>query len=159
MNGGETMAFEPYERDRAYSADDEPTTSGGVGGQVFLWVAWALAAAFWAAVGTTAINILQAGDNPALTLGGGEAEGGGLQWSLMTVIGVVILGAAIAFGAWRYATRDRRKDPMTERATRAEYDAIEAAGGDDDDIPDRNFAPGRREFDVRSPPPGPHSTV
>jgi hypothetical protein len=144
------MAFEPYsDRPRADYVDSDlgPTTSGGVGGQAFLWVAWALAAAFWAAVGTTAVKILQAGDNPAMALGGGEAEGGGLQWFVIDVVGVLILAAAIAFGASRWATRDRRRDAMTERATRAEYDAIEAAGGDED-LAARNFAPVRRESDI-----------
>lgn len=155
------MAYEPY-RDRStsdFDDDVQPTTAGGTAGQVFLWVAWALAAAFWAMVGTTAVHILMAGDNPAMALGGGDAEGGGLQWFSMTVVGVAILGLAIAFGAWRWATRDKRRDPMTERATRAEYDAIERAGGDDDDIPDRHFAPGRRESAPQTLPPSSHFGV
>lgn len=153
------MAFEPYEPERAYTApaDSEPTTSGGVGGQIFLWVAWSLAAAFWAAVGTTAFKILQAADNPAMARGGGEVEGGGLGFLTIDVIGgIIVLGGAIAYGLWRYSTRDRRKDAMTERATRAEYDAIERAGGDDDNIPDVRGAP--HAYPV-NPTPGSHSSV
>jgi hypothetical protein len=145
------MAYEPYaDRDRDLEIEAEPNTGGGIAGQTFLWIAWALAAAFWAAVGTSALGILQAGDNPAMALGGGEADGGGLQWFIIDVVGALILAAALAFGVYRYATRDRRKDPMTERATRAEYDAIEAAGGDDVDIPGPNFTPGRRDSDVEA---------
>jgi hypothetical protein len=137
------MTYEPY-ADRRREADIEPITSRNVAGKAFLWTAWALAAAFWTAVGTTGFKILGAADNPALNNG----ETGGFGW--LFIGGVALSGLAIAFGAFSFATRDRRKDAMTERATRAEYDAIEAAGGDDADIPGPDFTPGRRESDVQT---------
>ena len=109
------------------------TTSGGVGGKIFLWLAWALAAAFWALLLTTGAGILQAGDNPALSRGGAQADAGGVSWALITVVGgLVVLGLAIAYGSYRWASRDKSKDAMTEAATHAEYDLIEANGGDDE---------------------------
>lgn len=137
------MAYEPY-ADLSRETDTEPTTRRNVAGKAFLWTAWALAAAFWTAVGTTAFKIMGAADNPALNSG----ETGGFGW--LVIGGVALLGLAIAYGAFSFATRDRRKDAMTERATRAEYDAIEAAGGDDIDIPGPDFTPGRRESDAQT---------
>lgn len=111
----------------------EPTTSGGAGGLIFLWTAWALAAAFWAVMLTTAAGILQAAGNPALARGEAQADAGGISWMLINVIGgLVVLGLAIAWGSYRWASRDKRKDAMTEAATHAEYDLIEANGGDDE---------------------------
>jgi hypothetical protein len=104
---------------------------GDVGAKIFLWVAWAAAAAFWAFMLTTGIGILNS-TGPANGPGPGEVDAGGVGWGLMNVVGVVILGLAIAFGAFRYFTRDKRNDALTEAATHAEYDMVEAAGGDDD---------------------------
>ena len=117
----------------AYSTGYEPTTSGGVAGKIFLWIAWALAAGFWAFMLTTAAGILAAGDTPAIGRPGADADAGGISWLLIDVIGgLVVLGLAIAWGSWRWASRDKRKDGMTEAATHAEYDLIEANGGDDE---------------------------
>ncbi|MFC3079167.1 hypothetical protein ACFODL_13805 [Phenylobacterium terrae] len=46
----------------------------------------------------------------------------GAFWMLVTVIGVALLGAAIAWGMAYNSRRDRRKDALTEAATREEYD-------------------------------------
>ena len=111
----------------------EETTSGGVAGKIFLWIAWAVAAIFWGVMLTTGAGILQAGDSPALARGDAQADAGGISWMLITVIGgLIVLGLAIAWGAYRWATRDKSKDAMTEAATHAEYDLIEAHGGDDE---------------------------
>lgn len=104
---------------------------GDVGAKIFLWAAWAAAAAFWAFMLTTGIGILNS-TRGANGPGPGEVDAGGVGWGLMNVVGVVILGLAIAYGAFRYFTRDKRDDALTEAATRAEYDMVEAAGGDDD---------------------------
>lgn len=133
------MAVRPYSDldDAAYVSErrDETyveTTSGGVAGKIFLWVAWALAAAFWAFSLTTGIGIINS-IGPASGPGPGEADAGGVSWMLINLVGgVLILGGALAYGAYRYATRDKSKDAMTEAATHAEYDMIEANGGDDE---------------------------
>lgn len=131
------MAVRPSSQARTLPADERndyaETTSGGVAGQIFLWVAWALAAAFWAFALTTGVGILSMGGPATNGPGPGEVDAGGVGWMLINVIGgLVILGLAIAYGAYRYATRDKRNDPITEAATHAEYDMVEAAGGDDD---------------------------
>ncbi|MGA0604756.1 hypothetical protein ACO2Q0_02045 [Phenylobacterium sp. VNQ135] len=133
------MAVRPYSDldstryDTGYERRHEvvETTSGGVGGKIFLWVAWALAAAFWAFTLTAGVGILNSMGS-ANGPGPGEVDAGGVGWGLMNVVGVVVLGLALAYGAYRYFSRDKRTDALTEAATRAEYDMVEAAGGDDD---------------------------
>lgn len=133
------MAVRPYSDldDRAYAnerRDDAyaETTSGGVGAKIFLWVAWALAAAFWGFSLSTGIGIINS-VGPADGPGAGETGFGGISWMLINFIGgVVILGGALAYGAYRYATRNKANDALTEAATHAEYDMIEANGGDDE---------------------------
>lgn len=131
------MAVRPYSEADTYDADRRDdhaeTSGGGLGGQIFLWLAWALAAAFWGVVLTTGVGILGVGPPPSNGPGPGEVDAGGISWLLINFIGgLVVLGLAIAWGSYRWATRDRRKDPITEAATHAEYDMVEAAGGDDD---------------------------
>jgi hypothetical protein len=125
---------------RTYGDYDAPaaeagyeTTGSGLGGKIFIWVAWAAAAIFWGFTLSTGIGILKAANNPALTSGEGGMDLGGLAWFLMEVVGgVVVLGLAIAWGTARWASRNKAMDPVTEATTRAEYDMAEAAGGDDD---------------------------
>lgn len=45
-----------------------------------------------------------------------------ISWELAFPIGVLLLGLALAFGLWRYKTRNKANDPLTEEATRQEYD-------------------------------------
>jgi hypothetical protein len=106
------------------------STQRGVGALVFVWLGWALLAAFWG-VGLTAFSgILTAiGNNPGTAMGG--ADVGGVGWFMMTVVGVFILGVALAYGVARYHTRDRRLDAVTETATAALYDQVQAQGGED----------------------------
>jgi hypothetical protein len=42
-------------------------------------------------------------------------------WLLVTVIGVIALGAAIAYGMWRNSHRTAAERRLTEAATHAEY--------------------------------------
>jgi hypothetical protein len=102
------------------------------GAQIFIWIAWCLLFAFW-----TFSMIIDVGIFRALAQGGpGSIRGGvgpgGAGFFLMTVLGAIVLGIAIAYGAARWATRDRRSDAMTEASTAALYNAIERAGGDDE---------------------------
>lgn len=108
------------------------TSGAGVAGKVFIWLAWAFAAAFWAFSLTTGVGILNAMGSPAADATAGAPDAGGIGWFLMTVVGgTVVLGVAIAYGLASYLSRDKRKDPMTEAATHALYDTIERQGGDD----------------------------
>lgn len=123
------MAVRPYSdlgHDR--SAD---RSGGGAGAMIFLWSAWAIAAAFWAAVLTTGVGILRSTGGASASADVGFSGG---AWALMNMVGATILGLALAYGALRYFTRDKRMDPVTEAATRQEYDILEANGGDDEVI-------------------------
>ena len=104
------------------------TAAGGAAGKIFLWVAWSAAAIFWGFMLTTGAGILQAAGNPALQAGG---DSGGMML-LIGVIAAIVVLAVIAWFSARWAGRNRRLDPVTEAATRAEYDLIEAHGGDDE---------------------------
>lgn len=130
------MAVRPFDDTQygdTHSAYGDSAEHGGVAGKAFLWLAWALAAAFWGFSLTTGAGILGALGAPSNGPGPGEVDAGGLSWMLITVVGgVVLLGGALAYGALRYATRDKNRDSATEAATHALYDITEAAGGDDE---------------------------
>jgi hypothetical protein len=101
-------------------------------GMAVLWIAWALAFAFWAFFMMVFFGILQAitAGGPGSIRGGFDAAGGGFLF--MDVIGgIVLLGTAIAWGMAQWATRDKRRDALTEAATAELYDSVERAGGDD----------------------------
>ena len=102
-----------------------------VGEHFFIWIAWALAAAFWGAAMTTFFGILDAvSRGPPATVGGGDF--GGVAWLIIDVVaGLVLLGAVLAVGAGMSARRNRRLDPAGEAATAALYDDIERQGGED----------------------------
>lgn len=45
-----------------------------------------------------------------------------LSWEFLWGVGIAVLALAIAWGAWRNATRNRANDRVTEEATRREYE-------------------------------------
>jgi len=111
------------------AADADARRERSLGEHVFIWIAWALAAAFWGATMTSFFGILRAAGQPS-PAPMGAADAGGISWAIIDVAGgVVVLGLALAYGAYRYATRDRRMDPVTEAATARLYDAEERADG------------------------------
>lgn len=62
-------------------------------------------------------------------------DSGGAGWTLMTIIGPIVLIAVIAWAALRNRS-SRASDNETERATRDLYRAEDKAHrGEDDDIP------------------------
>ncbi len=86
---------------------------------------------------TLLLFIAVAGFLPVATMTGGGilqavADGGAaasagtppsaIPYLLIDVVGVVLLGLGLAYGVYRYHTRDRRLDPLTEAATKAQYD-------------------------------------
>ncbi|RYG89273.1 MAG: hypothetical protein EON59_01720 [Alphaproteobacteria bacterium] len=44
-----------------------------------------------------------------------------LSWELAWPIGIALLGLAIAYGVWRYHSRNKANDAITEAATRELY--------------------------------------
>ena len=121
------MATGPY--DDAYRAEgrrelDAPRERS-VGELVFIWIAWALAAAFWGMTMTTIMGIVRSvmAPGPGVT---GNADAGGIAWVLIDVVGgLVLLGLAMAYGAWMFAHRNRALDPVGEAATAELYDRSE----------------------------------
>lgn len=103
----------------------------GVGGQIVLWIVWSLAFAFWAFTMSSFFGILSEINRTGAQGLEGGINAGGAGSLMMVVVGVVVLGAAIAWGAARWATRDKRLDPVTEASTAALYDSIERRGGDE----------------------------
>lgn len=47
----------------------------------------------------------------------------GIGWEIAYILGAIALAAGIAYGLIQYYSRDKRKDAITEEATRMEYDA------------------------------------
>jgi hypothetical protein len=60
----------------------------------------------------------------------------GAFWLVVTVVGVALLGAVMAWAAARTARRDRAQDALTEAATRQQYDHPNA--GDKTASPDHD---------------------
>ena len=103
-----------------------------LGAQIFLWMAWTLAFAFWALTMSSFIGILKALGSGAPGGIQGGADAGGAGFMLMDVVGGLVgLGLLIAWGMARSASRDKRLDASTEASTAALYDHIERRGGDD----------------------------
>ena len=130
-----TRTYDDAALDRDYRSDAadyvETTRYRDPAGTAFVWLGWALAFAFWALTMSSFIGILSAvgSGDPAAAKGGMDAGGAG--WFVLEVVGVMVLGGALGWGALRYATRDKRLDPMTEASTAALYDSVERNGGDD----------------------------
>jgi hypothetical protein len=118
-----------YRTDHATYA--EVSTYRDPGGLAFIWIAWAIGFAFWAFTMSSFFGIVSAltAGVPGGIQGGIDAGGAGVL--LMEVAGVVILGGAIAWGAARWATRDKSLDPMTEASTAALYDSGNRTASDD----------------------------
>jgi hypothetical protein len=125
------MAGAPYEERSAFRdrpLDDAPRERS-LGEHVFIWIAWALAAAFWGAVLTTGVGIVRSVSQPSPAVGGVEA--GGIGYLLLAVVGgMLLLGLAMAYGSWMFARRNRRLDPVTEAATAELYDRAGRPGGE-----------------------------
>jgi hypothetical protein len=133
-------------RNETYATSEE-ARERSVGEHIFIWIAWALAAAFWGATTTVFIGILRAVSTPTPGVSGG-ADAGGIGFLLMDVVGgLVLLGAVLAYGSWMYAKRNRRLDPVTEAGTAALYDSIERQGGED--MTSRSPDRARRDADFR----------
>lgn len=44
-----------------------------------------------------------------------------LAWEMLWLVGIVVLGLGLAWGSWRYHTRNKANDRITEEATRELY--------------------------------------
>ena len=122
-----------YDAPHVAPEDHAETRAHAGSGVIFLWVMWLLTAAWFFpfAISTTA-GILEAVAQPSpLPPGYVPTGAGGAQWALLEVGGVILLGVAIAYGLYRYHTRDRALDPAAEAATKDIYDNAQRAREDD----------------------------
>ena len=109
----------------------KPRRERNVAEHVFIWLAWALAAAFWVATLTTFGGILQSIVRTPPEVRGG-VDFGGVAWLIIDVVGgIIVLGGALAYASLMYARRNRRLDPAGEVATASLYDAVERQGGEE----------------------------
>jgi hypothetical protein len=123
------MPAAPYDQTEP-AGDAEATRERSLGEHIFIWTAWALAAAFWGATMTAFAGILRAITEPSSGVAG-RADAGGVAWVLIDVVGgLLILGLALAYGSAIVARRNRRLDSVTEAGTAALYDRIERFGGE-----------------------------
>jgi hypothetical protein len=99
-----------------------------VGEHIFIWIAWALAAAFWGASLTTMVEIFRAAGQalPAIDAPGAP---GGSAYLVLVVTAFLVLALAIAYASIRSATS--RSGAAGEAATAALYNSIERQGGED----------------------------
>jgi hypothetical protein len=124
---------------------DEAPHARSVGEHAFLWLAWALAAAFWGAALTTFVGILRAAGQAVATPAAPGAPGG------MGYLAFVIAAFAVVALALAYASlRSRSSGPLEARSRRATaqlYDASERQ----DDAATRGRGPDstRRDADFR----------
>lgn len=113
--------------DRSYARADV-REERSVGEHIFIWIAWAVAAAFWGATLTTMVEIFRAAGQPSPTVATAGAPGGS-AYLVLVVAAFLALAAAIAYASIRSATT--RSGAAGEAATAALYDSIERQGGED----------------------------
>jgi hypothetical protein len=118
------MASTAY--DRAHARAEHRETSS-VGEHIFIWIGWALAAAFWGVALTTMVEIFRAAGQTVTTVSAPGAPGG-MAYLALVVTAFVILALAIAYGAIRSGMN---RPGAGEAATAALYNQIERQGGED----------------------------
>ena len=60
-----------------------------------------------------------------------------LSWEILYGVGALVLALAIAYGLMRNRGRNRANDPLTEQATREEYQHPETYGETEDALRNR----------------------
>lgn len=100
-----------------------------VGEHIFIWIAWALAAAFWGATLTTMVEIFRAAGQPLASEVSAPGVPGGSAYLVLVVVAFLVMAFALAYAEIR-AARSRSGAPE-EVATAALYSSIERQGGED----------------------------
>jgi len=139
------MAGAPYDDRNGYQTGDaDAPRERSVGEHVFIWVAWALAAAFWGATMTVLAGILRA----AGAAGGISASGasGVSAYLVLVIVAFLAMAGALAYASVRSAHGRRDLKAMSDAGAAALYNSIERQGGEDmtSRSPDRGRP--KREF-------------
>jgi hypothetical protein len=141
------MATGPSDASSAdYPREAAAPRERSVGEHIFIWIAWALAAAFWGAIMSSVIGIFRAASQPMPAIGAPGLPGG-MFYLALVVVAFVLVGLTLAYAELRTARAGRRMDAVTEAGTAALYNRIERQGGEDMTArsPDRD----RPEHDFR----------
>jgi hypothetical protein len=133
------MAETPQDGPKARAGERAAPRERSVGEHIFIWIAWALAAAFWGATLTTMVEIFRAAAHPTAAISASGAPGGSAY--LVLVVGAfLVMAVALAYAEIRAASS--RPGAGREAATATLYNSIERQGGDDftSRAPDRRRA-------------------
>lgn len=98
-----------------------------VGEHIFIWIAWALAAAFWGATLTTMVEIFRAAAQPGPEVSAPGAPGGS-AYLVFVIVAFLVMAVALAWAEIRAASGSGRRG---EAATAALYSSTERQGGED----------------------------
>lgn len=128
----------------AYGAKRDAPRERSVAEHIFIWIGWALAAAFWGATFTTVTGIFRAVATPTPGVVGG-ADFGGVGYLVLGFVGVVlILGFAMAGVSWMFARRNRGLAPLADAKTAALYENADRQIAEGETRPSPDLArPGR----------------
>jgi hypothetical protein len=99
-----------------------------VGEHIFIWIAWALAAAFWGATLTTMVQIFRS-VGQATPGAGAPGAPGGTAYLAMVIVAFLVMAGALAYAEFRSA--GSRAGGRREAATAALYNSVERQGGED----------------------------
>jgi hypothetical protein len=130
----------PNDRSKARAAVREERS---VGEHIFIWIAWAVAAAFWGATLTTMVEIFRTAGQALPTVATAGAPGG-LAYLILVMAAFLALALAMAYASIRSATS---RSGAGEAATAALYDSIERQDGED--VASRSADRRRQEGDFR----------
>ena len=112
---------------RTHAGDPAAARERSVGEHIFIWVAWALAAAFWGATLTTMVEIFRAAGQPGPQVSAPGVPGGS-AYLVLVVVAFLVMAFALAWAEFRAASAAGRRG---EAATAALYNSIERQGGED----------------------------
>ena len=98
-----------------------------VGEHIFIWIAWAAAAAFWGGTVTTMVEIFRTVGQPLPTVAALGAPAGS-AYLILVVTAFLALALAMAYASIRSATGS---GAVGEAATAALYDSVERQGGEE----------------------------
>jgi hypothetical protein len=103
-------------------ASQETRANGSSAEHAFLWIVLILALAVWVPFTVIVDSAILAAASSITFRGEGAADAGGIGWILIDIVGPMLLALGLAYGLYRYHTRDRRLDPLTEAATRDAFE-------------------------------------
>ncbi|HKR88767.1 MAG TPA: hypothetical protein VJS38_11395 [Phenylobacterium sp.] len=99
-----------------------------LGEHIFIWIAWALAAAFWGATLTTMVEIFRTAAQPGPAVAAAPGAPGGSAYLVFVIVAFLVMAVALAWAEIRAASGSGGRG---ERATAALYNSIERQGGEE----------------------------